>query len=282
MKNICSILAILALAVSCEEIAPTINPQMEVDTNICDKTVDVNGQERAVLMEEFTGVQCVNCPQGSETLQLLLDQHGDRLVGISIHAGEFAPPYPESTVDFRNPAADAIFDLLQVPTLFPNSAINRGNHVGDFLVVPGDGQWAGIVDTELEKPLVMRLGLAHEYNADTRELEVCAKMYPQEDFTADEILLTILIIENDIVDVQKTPSGKVPDYVHKHALRGAITNPTGNLITESITAGAEISNGFAFTLPDDWVAENCEIVAFVGKGGQDKEILQAVQVHLVE
>ncbi len=47
---------------------------------------------RVVLIEEFTGKGCTNCPKGSRELENLLTQFPNNLVAISLHAGFFANP----------------------------------------------------------------------------------------------------------------------------------------------------------------------------------------------
>ena len=61
--------------VSCEEIPPEVTP--------CQTT-------RVVLVEEFTGIDCVNCPIGSDKLEQINYQNPGKIVIVGIHAGFFA------------------------------------------------------------------------------------------------------------------------------------------------------------------------------------------------
>ena len=45
---------------------------------------------RVVLLEEFTGQNCSNCPTAHRTIEALQEQYGASLVSVSIHAGSFA------------------------------------------------------------------------------------------------------------------------------------------------------------------------------------------------
>ncbi len=82
--------------------------------------------------------------------------------------------------------------------------------------------------------------------------------------------------------MQLTPDGKVDDYAQTHVFRSMITNTFGNLINEALIANQSISNIFSFTLPNEWVAENCKVVAFVHHAEQSKEVLQAEEVSVVK
>ena len=45
--------------------------------------------KRNVLLEEFTGQNCPNCPTAHETAAKFKQQYGDALITVSIHAGPF-------------------------------------------------------------------------------------------------------------------------------------------------------------------------------------------------
>ena len=81
--------------------------------------------DRKVLVEEFTGVRCVNCPAGASELDNLRGIYGDRLVVVSVHAGEFSPPFSDSRFDFRTPEGEALEKRLGAPLGYPTAVINR-------------------------------------------------------------------------------------------------------------------------------------------------------------
>ena len=82
-------LLLLCSTLACEEISPLITPSSgespPTDTPVAE-------QQRQVLIEEFSGVQCVNCPAGSEAIEDLINIHGSQLVTVSIHFGFFSKP----------------------------------------------------------------------------------------------------------------------------------------------------------------------------------------------
>ena len=104
IRNIFFFVVLLAVSSCCfNETSPVI-PCLSCDDG--GDGPDTTEVVKKVLIEEFTGVRCVNCPQGSAEIENLLSIHGDKLVAISIHAGFFAPPYPESLYDLRTPDGD--------------------------------------------------------------------------------------------------------------------------------------------------------------------------------
>ena len=133
MKKLLLICCAFALfSLGCDEISPKINPIVDQgDCPLVDESV-VSGQERQVLIEEFTGVRCVNCPAGSQAIEDLLAIPGERLVAISIHAsGPFSPPYPESLYDFQTPDGENLLNFLGIPLGFPTAVVNRHQFAGE-------------------------------------------------------------------------------------------------------------------------------------------------------
>ncbi|MBK8282605.1 MAG: hypothetical protein IPK94_21325 [Saprospiraceae bacterium] len=51
-----------------------------------------NQTTQNVLIEEYTGVRCQNCPAGAQLLEELKTIHGDQLIVLSIHGGFLLNP----------------------------------------------------------------------------------------------------------------------------------------------------------------------------------------------
>jgi len=284
MKNVLNYLIVLCLsftALTCAEIPPVVSPIINQGECPAVAASAVAGQQRNVLIEEFTGVRCVNCPAGAQAIEALLSQHGDRLVAISIHAGFFSPPYPESQFDFRTPAGTQILTLLGEPLGYPTAVVNRRKFPGEFDMQLGQSQWPGFVQQELTLPPKVKLAINRTFNATTRDLTVDVSVLPQETIPSGDVRLSVAILEDKIVDYQLTPSGKQADYIHKHVLRGLLTNADGNLLQEPMEAGNRFCKRYTTTIPEAWKAPDCKIVAFVSLGGSSKEVLQVLQVKMV-
>lgn len=264
---------------SCEEIPPVLNPNMGGGGN---NPTPVENQQRQVLIEEFTGVRCVNCPAGSDAIQTLLGIHGERLVAVSIHAGFFSPPYPENQYDFRTTEGNSLLTYLGEPLGFPTAVVDRKLFNGEQDLQLGQSQWAGFIADDLATPPSVKIGIEPNFNTATRELKVKATFYIQEDIPYPDVHVSVMITESNIVDEQLTPAGKNPNYVHRHVLRGMMTSYDGDLLTEFPAEGVNITRNFTMTLPDAWVAENCHVVVFVHRSGTDKEVYQVHEVKVIE
>lgn len=279
-KHILLFAAAIFLLSACEEIEPKVTGSMGGE--VIESPVE--DQQRQVIIEEFTGVRCVQCPAGSAFIQDLLGQHGERLVAVSIHAGDFSNPYSGNQYDFRTDEGDQLISYLDEPFGFPSAVVNRKLYDGQFDLQLGQGDWAGYIASELAIAPKVRINIEPEFDAGSRELKVDVSLYVDEAITDPDVRLSIMITEGDIQDWQLTPASSTPqvDYNHQHVLRGMLTNYDGDAITESLSAGAIIEQSFTFTMPDEWKEEHCEIVAVVSLNGASKEVLQAHQVHVIE
>lgn len=283
MKQLLFLLSIIALLnVACEEVSPEINPVMgPVDDPGGETPVDEQGKQ--VLIEEFTGVRCVNCPAGSQAIEDLLAIHGDQLVAVSIHAGSFAPPYPESQYDFRTPDGDNLLNYLGFPLGFPTAVVNRTVFDGETRLQIAQSLWPGYIAQVVAEDPQVKIGIEMDYAPESRAMKASTTLYVQETLPIDEYKITALVTEDGVADWQETPDGKQEDYVHKHIFRDIITNTTGDLITEDLIAGAEIEIDFDYDLPLEWDANNCHLVVFVHLDKDDeKDVIQVHEVSFIE
>ncbi|MBI5916345.1 MAG: Omp28-related outer membrane protein [Bacteroidetes bacterium] len=279
-RHIFLLAAAIFLLHACEEIPPVVTGSMGQGGG----GTPVDDQKRQVLIEEFTGVRCVNCPAGSALIEDLLAQNGERLVAVSIHAGEFSPPYSTSQYDFRTAAGDQILSYVGEPFGYPTAVVNRRKFDGQFDLQLGQGDWAGYIAEEKTLLPKVRIDIAPDFDNGTRELTAKVTLFVDETIGDPDVRLSIMITESGIQDAQLTPASSTPDpnYIHKHVLRGMMTNYDGAPISEALNAGAEIEQTYTLTLPDEWKEENCKIVAFISLAGASKDVLQAHEVDVVE
>ena len=276
MKRIFLFLFAILLFSACKENMP------EIPCLSCNGTTGpVSPDAKKVLIEEFTGVRCVQCPGGSKAIEDLLLIHGERLIAVSIHAGDFSPPFPNSAYDFRTDDGTQLIDFLGAPDGYPSAVVNRNKFGGNSLQ-QGQDNWNGYINQALQGDAAVNLDIAKSYNSGSRELSLTLTITVNEDLTGDHSF-TLLITESGIVDLQyDADQGLITDYTHKHVLRDVLTQFSGDLITENLTKGAKIEKTFSYTVPEDWVATNCRLIAHLSESGTSKKILQVAEVHLAD
>ena len=67
---------------------------------------------RKVLVEEFTGHRCGNCPRGAETITNLQNTNGEQVIGIAHHTynlPQFTEPLANDTI--ANPELHYLYDF---------------------------------------------------------------------------------------------------------------------------------------------------------------------------
>ncbi|MEY4134171.1 MAG: hypothetical protein RL386_521 [Bacteroidota bacterium] len=257
---------------SCKEIGPVI-------TSLAPGTpTQVNTRNRVVLIEEFSGVRCVNCPAGSQDLERLSASYPGRVAIVSIHAGFFSNPYPESRFDFRTPEGNALLNLLGQPLGYPSAVINRRKFEGEVDLQLGRAQWPGFIEQELAKAPAYDIRLSPAFSTSTRELRADVDIVRLDNnANFQDLRLSVFIVENNIADAQLTPEGKREDYSHKYVLRKALTAFDGTPLGTELQAAASIRRSYVFTFPAAWRAESCRLIAFVHRSGESWEVLQAVE-----
>lgn len=255
----------------CEEIPPTITP--------CQTS-------RVVLVEEFTGIKCVNCPTGTEKLEVLSKQNPGQIIVIGIHAGFFAGDH--NGFDLKCPDGEQLeANYLGPVSGYPSASINRKVFEGEADVVTDLAEWAGYIGSEICQRPIAELAINTTYDDDTRKASVTVNVTPSSFFTElleHDLAVTVMITENNIVGYQVTPTGIEYSYNHKHVLRDIITdNYTGDiLVTKGNVLNQEQKVITDYEIPSDWDPENCHVVAFIHykDGDNNKNVLQAAEVHL--
>ena len=242
--------------------------------------------DKVVLVEEYTGVRCVNCPGGARELENLKSLYGENLVIVGVHSGFFAPPYDESIYDFRIPEGENLESYVGQVLGYPAASIDRKTFGSNADAIVNKAQWASLISQELEDDASVFLNIDHTYNQDTRVLEVVVTMRPVEQIDYD-LRMGLLITENNIEDYQLDIDGKHSDYKHKHVLRDYLSDFKGDNISGAPYATDQTyTKTYTYTLPDEdgwWVANNIDLIAFIAGGEDDnKEIIQAAEVHLIE
>ena len=236
--------------------------------------------DRKVLVEEFTGVRCVNCPAGASELANLQAIYGDRLVVVSIHAGDFSMPYSDSQFDFRTPQGSELEQFLGAPLGYPSAVVNRKMFSGQQSLQVGRSAWSGLIAAETKAASAANLGIQKTYNTATREFKLTIKVLLNDKTLANDVNLTAMLTEDNIMDTQETPSGKRSDYTHRHVLRSVVSGSAkGSKLDLSATTDVNLTGKLA----PNWRAENCRLVIVLHRNtAATKEVLQVAEVKLVD
>lgn len=267
----------LLLLASCTEIGPPISL---VDIKPLRDTTYINtdlppAQHRKVLFEEFTGVNCNNCPRGHETAKDINSAHPDSVILVAVHNDNpLAKPFANE-VDFRTQEGIQISQRVGGSSAIPSAAIDRTLFSGQNNVAQFRPFWEDRVKQRLTAPVPVNIDLSTDYEDGSREVTIGVKLHYLQDVDSTN-QLSIYIVEDDIVTLQLLQDLSVDsNYVHNHVLRGMVTHTFGTATNPTTEEGRVIERDLLFTLPPEWNADNCTVVAFVHYVGNGDQVLQA-------
>lgn len=242
-----------------------------------------------ILVEEFTGHTCGNCPEAAYILDSLKKNiYKNQMILVSIHAGFFAEPYTSGNkyrTDYRTAAGDTYFNDLNVLGT-PKAMINRNRTIinsGNYAYT-APSQWNTILSALKDSTPSVQILLSFKYDESSRNLSTSVKT-PVLKNLSGSYALVLYFIEDNIISWQKIyPNKPVPGYGtgdiefynHKHVLRGNINGTWGETVITSGAAKGDtlIRNYSAYNVKSDWNIDNAYIVAYLYNTAT-KEIIQA-------
>ncbi len=279
MKGL-KIIGLLLLVFMVFEACEKINPPFKTG-------VDCEAGNRKVLIEDYTGHGCVNCPGAAVVAHELQELCEDRIIIMAVHAGYFASTDAfgsDYTYDFSTEAGNEWNNFYAVLGN-PKGMVNRID--GGVGVVTVPEKWGAKVAAQLEVPADIELSISNSFNASEKKLTTTVSGQFISAISGN-FKLVVCVTENNIVKPQKNNDseiGDVPDelnYVHQHALRTAVNGPWGQEIASGdVPNGRDFSKTYTQVFGDDWVPEYCNVVAFIYQES-DKSILQVEDESVIE
>lgn len=240
--------------------ALTLSACDDIDENSRYITTESVKPVRAVLIEDFTGQECRNCPRAHETIEALVAQYGDAVIPVAIHCGGFGVPTDNTRyTGLMQPEGNTYNDAWGI-TEWPKGVVNR---TGGAL---NDDRWATAVRTELERETPLSIGVTAACAGGTSDIAIEITLEPTADVTGH---LQVWIVEDGIVTRQRNENGRwITDYVHNHVYRASVNGVGG----QEVNLRAHVHNTVELTQPlrdtptEKWNAANLSVVAFVYNG----------------
>lgn len=242
---------------------------------------------RKILIEDFTGHKCGNCPDAARIAEALKGVYCDHMVTIAIHMGFFAQTESNSdgsfAYDFNTTMGEELNEFFNIdPTGLPAGMVNRTELNSEIII--GRNKWGTAVGAIVDLAPDMHISISNAYNSVTRTVttEVTSDFANNLDGTFN---MVVVLTEDSIINWQvdydiPDVNQKNPDYVHRHVLRTSLNGTWGEEIaTGAIAAGTSFTKTYETTLPDDWNEDHCAIVAYV-RETSSHEIVQVEEVKV--
>ena len=287
MKKYLAILSSILTIISCD---------VEEGPFITDYNSYVN-PDKKVLIEDFTGHLCPNCPNAARELDAIHDIYGDQIIGMAVHVSTtFARPYssnqaPNFQYDFRTDWGNGLDNFYGISAVgLPRGMVNRIGYPDNHKL--GKDEWASAVALELKKDIDFKIYISSDENSISVTSEV------QNNINSD-YSLCVCLTESSIINWQKDGQENVENYQHNHVLRTvlideSLSNNSNYIVGQQIEKiinydllaleqyninysanTAEAGNGNA----GDWSASNMSVIAYI-YNTNTKEIVEAEEAHL--
>jgi len=209
--------------------------------------------QQNVLLEDYTGHTCTNCPAAAVIAKGLEDANPNRVFVASIHASvgnsfQAVSP-PEFTQDFTTEAGDTYVN--SIPSFFgnPTGTINRKDGGIANTIWYASSNWAGAVNTTLNETPNAKIQQQYNYFPQTRGLFVHTESVLNTLNNNNEYAMVIYLVREVVVAPQKLANGTVEEFYHHHNVLTDNLNGTWGITLENTTD--KQYHNLAIQLPDN-------------------------------
>ena len=200
---------------------------------------------RNVLIEDFTGRMCVNCPDAHLIVNNIVEQNLGRVWSVNIHSGYFSPTtYPNMNTSI----GETLLNGFSIQA-FPMGHVNRSTSTP-----LGREVWASTVESQLSQMSEVNMAGYVNIDRDTRMVDITLEIYYTSNSSESSNYLSIIMLQDSIMGSQLgsqyNPSQIINgQYCHMHVLRDMITSDWGDEISPT-TAGTLITKNYTYEIPE--------------------------------
>ncbi|MBO2009219.1 Omp28-related outer membrane protein [Hymenobacter negativus] len=254
-----------------------------------------------VLIEDYTGQYCGNCPRAAHMADSMRQKYPGRVVVTEVHVTDYfaAPRLPHFPIDFRVPdislplpntaASTAITQAFDLENRgLPQGAVNRAR----FTAANNDpvatfSLWPAVVAEQLALAPTVELRATPLYNRTTRFLRLKTATKYLTDMAGRNMRLGITMVEDSLIGAQKdytlnrtaNPEQTTEHYEHHNVMRAALAGTFGTLQVTGPTSGQQFSDYLGYKLPADWNDRHCSVIVYIADA-DTRQIVQVTQVKL--
>lgn len=275
------LIAYLGCCLSCKEVLPTrVVTTTSLDTTFL-RTASSAPQKRMVLLEEFTGASCPNCPDGHRVVHKIDSLYQKDFVTYSLHHGTLAKPVTTGDPDFRLEESATIastFGSNAMPTALIDRTKNNNNNF-----IFGRNEWMTLVQNRLLVPVKQNIVLSVRQDANNQKYYLTIEVEFLEE-TTNSTSYTVVMAEDGIIADQIQGSIILPKYNHKGVSRKFYTGATGSILNKP-TGSAVYEKGRVYkkeielTTNPSWKVDKLYVAVHLTDEAS-KEVLQAAKIKV--
>ena len=254
----------LLLLMSCDYIEEA-DRLIAVDDTHTDTPIDtLKTAIKNVLLEDFTGQRCSNCPTGTEVIEQLQEIYGERLIAVGIHGGPLGFKGTATVLGLATDVGDEYYSHWQLEYQ-PVGLVDRHGAVNYT-------EWAKAVRDEMALTSDVKMEVQAIFDGSKIDITVMEEAY--NDYTG---MLQVWLLEDGITAIQTMPDGtNNRNYVHNHVLRTPVNGDWGKAIT--IGKGEQDLQNYQQAVDAAWNTANLSVVAFVYN---DRGVMQATKGKVI-
>ncbi|GAB3578434.1 Omp28-related outer membrane protein [Hymenobacter daeguensis] len=276
------------------KVTSTLTPVEQARLDSAESKTTAPALTQNVLIEDYTGQYCGNCPRAANMGDSLHQRYPDRVFVTEVHVTDYfaAPRLPHFPIDFRVPVVsqelDQTFDLSNRG--LPQGAVNRS----PFASANNDpvatfSLWPGLVTSQLAQAPTVELRATPMFNRSSRKLilKVATKYLTAR--PGRTMRLGILVAEDSVVGAQKDyrlnrtqfPEQTVDLYTHHNVMRAALAGTFGTQQVIAPTANQQFSDYLGYQMPaaSVWNDRKCSVIVYIADA-DTRQIVQVVKAKL--
>jgi hypothetical protein len=232
---------------------------------------------KKVLVEEFTGMWCGDCPMGRTAADHLDSAYGSSVICIGIHNDD----------SLSSSYSDQLSDDCGV-TQFPIAFVDRRAYNPDGgvfqFIDAGRTAWDPAVNNALQDVPAFGITISSEFNASTRQLSASLQFTSESLFRGNTRINCVLVEDSIETDNQQVNFGNNHDnspwngqgnpirhYIQRNTARINLSGNWGerNILPYKMNGGETFEKSYSYTLPPAWNPAHIRILAFVTSWNND-------------
>ena len=256
--------------------------------------IDNTSNVYRVLLEDYTGHTCGNCPTAANIIyNTLVPTYGGNLVVIGVHAGFFAIPCPPASrppaspvgsysEDLNTAAGTAWYNFFNIYSN-PLGMVNRIGYPNNEIITSTN--WNTTIAGAIGNMAQVKIRVHNIYDPSTRRLQT----FTETKFInplSDNYNLNVVLTEDSVIAWQEDYADSIPNipnYAERHVLRGSLNGNFGEQINTSTptNAGTIFLKSYCTTLSSGWNAAQCHVVVFLFDAST-YQILNVTEAPVIE
>lgn len=307
MKTLTTHIALLSLLVvtivSCDKVEQPLKPVIDIDTTLFTDgnwadypmpTFPTNtNMNRNVLIEDYTGHKCPNCPAAADVAAGIETANPERVFVVSIHAGAggdnsfqalnancgdlVANPHNEFCYDFSTNEGTEYGIKFQSYGFVGNPFGNINRITFSDAMFQFHTSWVAKTDEVLtENDLKANLQAISNYYTVSNGVYLHVETQFLEDLTGNYSIVTY-VVDNEIIEWQDNAGTYDEHYHHHNVLLGTIDGLTwGQSLATNPKAGDIFQTDYAYELPTGLNNDSIHFLSYV-YDVDSYEILQVIK-----